>query len=103
MNILILFCSVVVGFVFWTLFAGKCEGDKLEKHSFRILINNYYIHIHHWLLALICLVILFICNIHLDFVYGLLIGSIIQGLTYKDWYIIIYRKDKFEEIYSRFK
>ncbi len=102
MNLLILLLGIVIGFLFWKIVAGKYRGDKLEK-SFRFSVRNYWIHIHHWLWSSILIAVLFFLNIRDLLLYGFLIGSIIQGLTYKDWYIIIYRKDKFHEIYSKFR
>ncbi|NMB92296.1 MAG: hypothetical protein GYA31_01575 [Parcubacteria group bacterium] len=93
MSILLLFLGIIIGFLFWKIFAGKYEGDRLER-SLRFLIKNYYIHLHHWLWSVILLVILFSLHIKIPFLYGILIGSIIQGLTYKDWYVIVYHKDR---------
>lgn len=95
MSIFLLVSGIIIGFLFWKLFAGKYEGDKSER-SLSFLIKNYYVHIHHWFWSLILLAILFFLNIRNQFLYGFLIGSIIQGLTYKDWYLIIYRKDRFK-------
>jgi Ni/Fe-hydrogenase subunit HybB-like protein len=94
--------GILLGFMFWKLFAGKYEGDKIEK-SFRFLVGNYYIHIHHWIWCLIILFVLIILNFYNSFLYGVLFGSIIQGLGYRDWYYVFYRKDRQKSIYSKFR
>ncbi len=99
---MIIIFGTIVGFIFWKLFAGKKEGDRLER-SFRFLIKDYYVHIHHWIYCSVLLIVFLIINFQNQFVIGFLIGSIIQGLLYRDRFIIIYKKDKFEEIYSKFK
>ncbi len=88
--------------MFWKFFAGKYPGDKLEK-SFRFKVYNYIIHIHHWIWSFVLLLILFALNINSSVAFGLLIGSIIQGLTYKDRFIMIYKDKDFEKIYSKFR
>lgn len=88
MNLLV---GIIAGFLFFKLFAGKYEGDKVER-SLRFSIKNNYVHIHHWILCLILLLIILILNFRNELIIGLLIGSIIQGLTYKDRFLIIYTK-----------
>ena len=99
---MILTLGIIIGFLFWKLFAGKKTGDKIEK-SFRFLVKDYYIHIHHWIWCLILLIVFLIINFQNQLIIGFLIGSIIQGLLYRDRFIIIYKKDKFDQIYSKFK
>jgi hypothetical protein len=33
---------------------------------------------------------------------GIIAGALIQGLTYKDRFVIIYKAENFEKIYSKF-
>ena len=99
---MIFILSVVVGFLFWKLVAGEKEGDKFER-SFRFLTGDYYFHIHHWIWCLLLLIIFLVIGFRGELILGLLFGSIIQGLLYRDRFVVFYRKDKFEEIYSKFK
>jgi hypothetical protein len=99
---MILFFGVVIGFLFWKVVSGKYEGDKIER-SFRFNIINYYIHIHHWIWCSVVLVALLILNYQNMLIFGVLIGSIIQGLLYKDRFVVVYKKKDFEKIYSKFK
>ena len=97
-----LIIGLLIGYFFWKLFAGKHEGDKIER-SFRFLIRGYYIHIHHWIWCTLLLMYFFITSYQNYFVFGILIGSIIQGLQYRDRFVVFYKKEKFNTIYSKFK
>lgn len=102
MSYLFLILGILIGFLFFQIFSGKYEGDKIER-CVRFLINDYYVHIHHWIGAFVVLVTLIVFSFYNSFIYGFLIGSIIQGLKYRDRFYIVYHKDKFEKIYSKFK
>ena len=93
--------SSSLGFLFWKFFAGKHEGDKINK-SFRPKIGKYRIHIHHWIWCCATLVIFLVVEVCNPILLGLLTGSIIQGLLYKDRFICIYKDEDFEKIYSKF-
>lgn len=99
---LIFISGVITAFVFWSVFAGKYEGDKL-KRSIRLKIGMYRIHIHHWIWCLAILVIYVFFGFYHPFILGVLIGSIAQGLTYKDRFVIFYKDTDFERIYSKYK
>lgn len=94
--------GIIAGFLFWKFFAGKYEGDKIGR-SWRPLIGNYYIHIHHWLWCSVLLLLLLLLNYYTQFIVGLLAGSIVQGLFYRDRFVIMYHKDMFEKIYNKFR
>lgn len=96
------FVGGILGFLFWKFFAGKYEGDRPQR-SFRFLVRNYWIHIHHWVWCAIFLIVLYISDIRNLFLYGVLVGSIIQGLTYRDWFLVIYHKDNYQKLYSEFR
>jgi hypothetical protein len=94
--------SIILGFLFWIFFAGKCEGDKVEK-SFRPKIGAYRIHIHHWIWCGGILMVLIVINVYNPILLGLLIGSIVQGFLYKDRFVIFYKDSEYKNIYSKFK
>lgn len=96
-----LLIGTIAGFIFWKLVAGKYEGDKPER-SIHFTIGNYFVHLHHWLWCLVILMILLILGLRNHLLIGFLIGSIIQGLTYRDWYYVVYLKTRYKEIYSKF-
>ncbi len=91
MNIFIIILGIIIGFLVAKFYSGKKEGDP---GLFRLKFNTkkYTIHLHHWLLATLTLIILFPFNFYNNIIYGFLIGLIIQGLTYKDFYKIIYKQ-----------
>jgi hypothetical protein len=99
---MMLILGILLGFFFWKQVSGKYEGDKIER-SWRPLIHGYYVHIHHWIWGLLLLVLALLFDIHTPLIVGLLIGSILQGLTYRDRFVIVYKKENFETIYARFK
>ena len=101
--IVIRFIFGLLGFIVSYQLYSKYGAVKTGDPAFGMLKFKDWIHIHHWLWSSILIAVLFFLNIRDLLLYGFLIGSIIQGLTYKDWYIIIYRKDKFHEIYSKFR
>lgn len=90
-----------LGYFFFKIFAGKYEGDK-SKYSLRFSVGKYYIHLHHWFISFVLVIIFYFLNIHNFLIFGFLIGSIIQGLTYQDWYYFIYSKNTYKKIYSKF-
>jgi len=92
----------IIGFSFWQFFAGKYEGDKL-KRSIRFRVGKYYIHIHHWFIAFVLLVLFNIIDIIHPIIIGFFVGSIIQGLKYRDRFLFIYKISDFEKIYSKWK
>ncbi len=91
-----------MGFLFWKLVSGKHEGDKIE-HSIRFMVKGYYIHIHHWVWCSLLLILAVLISFHNQLIIGFLVGSIIQGLLYRDRFTIVYKKEHFTKIYSKFK
>ncbi len=94
MSLTILLIFTVVGFLFAKILSGKREGESGILPSLKFSCKEYFIHAHHWLLACLLLIILLYFKYYDDRVYGILIGVLIQGLTYRDFYRIIYIKDK---------
>ena len=89
MNIYILILGIIIGFLVAKICCGKKAGDP-GLFRLRFNLKKYIVHLHHWLLASIGLIILILLNFYNNIIYGILIGLIIQGLTYKDFYKIIY-------------
>ena len=101
-SIILFLISVVIGFLFWKFFAGKREGDRLER-SIRPKIGPYRLHLHHWIICLVLLFVLLSLDINHPIFLGLLVGSVIQGLLYKDRFVVFYKDKDFEDIYSKFR
>ena len=85
----------------WGTFAGKFPGDRSER-SFILKVSNYSIHIHHWIWCSLLLLLITLIKYYNPLLLGLLIGSIIQGLIYKDRFVIIYKSSDYKKIYSKF-
>ncbi len=91
MDFLILSTGIVFGYLVAAFFSGEKEGRRGKFGSLIFKRKNYVIHLHHWFIAGIGLAILLSFNFYNDFIFGLLIGIVVQGLTYKDFYRLIYR------------
>lgn len=84
--------SVIVGFLLAELIAGRKSMGRnqlIKSLTFNQGIN--IIHIHHWMWCVGLLIILFIVHYKSSVLNGLLFGAMIQGLTYKDAFKIIYK------------
>ncbi len=71
--------------------------------SLRFKIDGFYIHIHHWIIGL---ALFFICSyIALTnyFILGIIIGLILQGISYKDRTLVVYKASEFTKIYEKFR
>lgn len=103
MNYYILIIAIIVGYFIAKFFSGKKEGKEGIFKSIKLNIGKYTIHLHHWLLVLILLIILLLIRFYNNLLYGLLIGIMIQGLFYKDFDKIIYRKSLLRNLVLRIK
>ena len=101
-NIVKLFAGLIAGFSFFTVSSNqkspvykKLPEKKLKNISYfpniKIQKENKHYHIHHWMIfsALYAPFIL-IRRLRSKFLHGLIIGSIVQGLTYKDRFRVKY-------------
>ena len=94
--------GMIVAFGFWSIFAGKYEGDGIER-SIRPKIGIYRIHIHHWIWCTIAFILCVFFEFYNPLILGILVGSITQGLSYRDRFVIFYKDEDFEKIYSKYK
>ncbi len=99
MNSLYLLLGLILGYLISDFFAGREAGDKLQ-YSLRFKIRGYYIHIHHWLYYSLVLIGLALISFRNPLVYGLLIGTIVQGLHYRDRFIFWYKISDAGHIYT---
>ncbi|MDP2676532.1 MAG: hypothetical protein Q8O83_02515 [bacterium] len=87
--------DAVIGYFVSHFFAGKKPGQRGRLPSFRFRVKrNYIVHLHHWFLCSIALISLSVIDLYNTLLYGLLMGFTLQGLTYKDFYKLIYRHKK---------
>jgi hypothetical protein len=81
--------GILSGYLFGCFIGGKTEGEPGRLH-FEWFIQNTRVHLHHWLVFLIILIIYILSyKGNSSFIKGFLIGGITHGLTYDDWYEII--------------
>ena len=92
MDIILLLFGILLGFSVAYIISGKKEGEQGLIKSLIFSIKNYHLHFHHWLSGLIILLILVSIGFYHDLIYGLLFGTIAQGLTYRDFYRLVYKK-----------
>lgn len=106
MNYLLFMISIILGFIFNRSLSK--DGSKLNRKlplikirfiqfcpSIKIHIGSRYIHVHHWLTYSIVLIVTLTLNAGVFdtlFSKGLLVGGILQGLTFPDWKTIIVKK-----------
>jgi len=92
MNVYVVVFGVVIGFFIAKFFSGKKESKQGRIKSLKFDVKRYTVHLHHWFIALIILILLVALEFYNDLIYGILIGLIIQGLTYRDFYKIVYQR-----------
>jgi len=89
--------SAVAGFLLAKFFAGAATGAKGKFGNLRVKVKDRVVHVHHWLYASFLMM-----GFHHYFTvhpwpheaicYGFLIGVIVQGLTYRDFYRVVYKE-----------
>lgn len=92
MKILILLLGIILGYYIAYVVAEKKSGKPGLIKSRIFKIKDYKIHLHHWVSSSIILIVLVLLDFYNDIIYGFLIGVIIQGLTYRDFYKILYKE-----------
>ena len=84
----------VLSFMFFSYMCGA-EGSKSKIIALVFDVGNYTVHIHHWLIFTIFLIVLFYVNVKRylhDILLGFSVGAILQGLSYSDWYVFVTSK-----------
>lgn len=83
--------SCIVGYLIAVYCAGKEMGQKGKMPSLKFKVSDYTVHLHHWLYASFFVAAFpstMSAHISLFFFF---VGIIAQGLTYRDFYKIVYR------------
>lgn len=91
-SIISLVLSAVAGYLIAEYIAGQDEGVQGKVKSIRIRVKEYVLHVHHWLYASFALAVLPSNIEHKTVIESFLVGVIIQGLTYKDFYKVVYKR-----------
>lgn len=91
-----LFWGIIIGYIISKIMAGKETGQSGILKSITFQVGSYKLHLHHWLLGLIVLVVALVGNFYVvspNFFYGVLGGCILQGIVcYKDWTKILIKQ-----------
>ena len=95
MKILILFLGVILGYLITSFISPKKDGRKGKFKSWKFTIGNYVIHLHHWFIASIILMVFLFFNLDNNLILGFIAGVVVQDFTYKGFYKLVYkRKDE---------
>lgn len=88
--------GLFIGFMYAVWAFGKSVGEEGIVKSIFIPLGETRFHLHHWLLfSIYILIIYLLCrkykrlNFISYFVMAFLLGAVIQGFTYSDWYILL--------------
>ena len=87
-----LILTAIIGFTFAEVLSGKFEGHHGRWKSIRIKVKDYTVHVHHWLYASFALAFMPSGLDGRNFIEAFLVGVIVQGLTYTDFYKIVYKE-----------
>lgn len=88
------FISWAIGFLITKYLSGKAVGKPGRLRSFFIPLGKYKIHLHHWLLSCIAIVIFTVFKgayiLPPSLFYGFFGAIVFQGIyCYSDWYKIL--------------
>ncbi len=78
--------SLIAGFGLGVLFSQHKPGKKALFHIVNVRIFAYIIHVNHGHVAFVGILLLLINGYYNSFLFGLLIGLMLQGLSSKDLY-----------------
>jgi len=85
--------GLILGYFAGRFSSGKNTGQQGKVKSLTLNISHYKLHLHHWLLSSVALILTFFYNISFlpsQFSYAFLGGLIIQGIfCYSDWHRIL--------------
>ena len=56
--------------------------------NFKFHVRNNKVWLHHWIISLIFMAVLFVLKIESEIVWGLLTGVALEGLSRKNWSIL---------------
>ena len=91
------FFGAILGYLLAKLIAGKNTGESGKIKSLSFNIGSFRVHLHHWLLSAMVLVLALYYNFLslYQFSFGFLSGLIFHGIySYSDWHKILTRKKR---------
>ncbi|MEJ0002093.1 MAG: hypothetical protein WDN09_02880 [bacterium] len=93
--------SLILGFIFSDYFSGHSEGERIERGA-RFKLGAYRFSFHNWIWSTLILIACIHFGVTDGITLGIVAGAILQGLTYRDRFVILYKAEDFEKIYSKF-
>lgn len=84
--------TAILGYALARFVGGKKAGERGKLPSLTFRKKNHIIHLHHWFISFVVIVMLFAVGLYSNTVYGFLTGLVAQGLTYGDFYKVVYKK-----------
>ena len=90
-NTLFALLAGIAGYFTARFFSGRKEGEQGRLHSWIFSAGRYRVHLHHWFIAALLLAGLWVSGWTPPLLIGFLLGLVVQGLTYKDFYRIVYK------------
>ena len=84
----------LIGFIVSTLVWGKTEESIGLIPNLRFSLGAKEVFLHHWMLFLVLTIFILLVRNQIPskmffFLLGIFIGGLHQGLTYKDWYVLV--------------
>jgi hypothetical protein len=91
-SFLVIACA---SFWFWRVVSGKQEGEQGRLRSLRFTVGRYTLWLHHWFYSSLVSAACIWIGVRNPYVYGFLAGGIVQGLTYRDFYYVFFRTERY--------
>ena len=91
--------GIVIGYILCKIFCDALGIDEHNGEKVFLDIGKWKIHIHHWIMGLIVLAIVWVIDYFYlpTFFAGAVCGIIMQDIyDYNDWYKVIVRNDDYK-------
>lgn len=93
MNISILIVFLLLGFFGAENLVGRVTHKRGLLHTVALGEHGYVLYVKLWLAALVLGILFLISGWHWGVIYAFLIGAMVQGFQYKDFYRILEKKE----------
>lgn len=87
--------GTIIGFLVAEAVSGRKSGETGLIKSIKFPLRNKKVfHLHHWMWSMTMIIVFLLLGVTNRLFIGLLVGVFIQGITYRDFYKIIYTVDR---------
>ena len=87
-----LFFDALAGYFAARFIAGKTMGQKGRIKSLRVHVKrDWVVHFHHWFFSILIIGAFLWADVQSTLAYAFFTGSAIHGLTYPDFYKLVYK------------